>query len=42
MAPYEGVAVPESEDIEQSVEELQQRFRCGGGGVQGGAPVACS
>lgn len=28
MAPYEGVAVIESERIEQNAEELEKRFRC--------------
>ena len=28
MAPYEGVAVIESERIEQNAEELESRFRC--------------
>ena len=27
MAPYEGVAVPESEHIEQNAAELEARFR---------------
>ncbi len=30
MAPYEGVAVIESERIEQNAEELESRFRCVG------------
>lgn len=28
MAPYEGVAVIESERIEQNAEELEKNFRC--------------
>lgn len=29
MKPYEGVAVPESEHIEQNAEQLEQAFRWG-------------
>lgn len=30
MKPYEGVAVPESERIEQNADELESLFRCAG------------
>lgn len=36
MKPYEGVAVPESEHIEQNAEQLEEAFRLVGGAGRGG------
>lgn len=45
MAPYEGVAVPESERIEQGAEELEALFRRVGGvpglACGGWGPLGC-